>query len=100
MNALRSRSFGTTVATLAGGKTKIKSRKSRGRAKEHRMGGPTMQETFDLKNLDTYLGNDVPSWIHWRWDEARMRLKGLRLIAYQMPGLQRAPLLSSSATPG
>lgn len=90
------RAFSSSPRALAGGKSKIKMTKSSSGTKTHRMGGMTLADAFDMdEDLQPYLGDDVPAVTHDQWEEARERLKGLRLIKYQMPGLQR-PCLSPS----
>ncbi|KAI8459526.1 mitochondrial ribosomal subunit protein-domain-containing protein [Phakopsora pachyrhizi] len=84
------RSFGSSYPTQAGGKNKIKV-SGKGKLKDHRLGGPGMEEVFDIERdlAKPFAMQDVPGVTHLRWDEARRRLKALRMIKYQMPLLAK-----------
>ncbi|KAA1106714.1 hypothetical protein PGTUg99_013015 [Puccinia graminis f. sp. tritici] len=82
------RSFSVSHIIQAGGKNKIKV-SSKGKFKDHRLGGPGMEEAFDIERdlAKPFAMQDVPAVTHLRWAEARKRLNKLRAIKFQMPSL-------------
>ncbi|OAV90125.1 hypothetical protein PTTG_09764 [Puccinia triticina 1-1 BBBD Race 1] len=82
------RAFSLSLPLLAGGKNKIKV-SSKGKFKDHRLGGPGMEEAFDIERdlSKPFAMQDVPGTTHLRWAEARKRLNKLRAIKFQMPSL-------------
>lgn len=87
-DALHPRSFVTSHRAEAGGKNKIKVT-GKGRLKDHPLGGPGMEEAFDIERdlVKPFAMQDVPAVTHLRWAEARKRLHALRVIKFQMPSL-------------
>jgi hypothetical protein len=85
---IQRRSFSVSHTILAGGKNKIKV-SSKGKFKDHRLGGPGMEEAFDIERdlAKPFAMQDVPAVTHLRWAEARKRLNKLRAIKFQMPSL-------------
>ncbi|KAI7951727.1 hypothetical protein MJO28_007411 [Puccinia striiformis f. sp. tritici] len=83
-----SRQFTTSMISQAGGKNKIKVT-SKGKFKDHRLGGPGMEEAFDMERdlAKPFAMQDVPGVTHLRWFEARKRLNKLRAIKFHMPSL-------------
>lgn len=84
------RSFSTSLLLSAGGKNKIKV-STKGKFKDHRLGGPGMEEAFDIERdlAKPFAMQDVPAVTHLRWAEARKRLNKLRAIKFQMPSLTK-----------
>jgi len=74
----------------AGGKNKIKV-SNKGKFKDHRLGGPGMEEAFDMERdlAKPFAMQDVPALTHLHWAQARLRLDKLRTIAFQMPLLSK-----------
>ncbi|MBW0507440.1 hypothetical protein O181_047155 [Austropuccinia psidii MF-1] len=89
-NPIFTRSFSWTSNVLAGGKNKIKV-SGKGRLKDHPLGGPGMEEAFDIERdlSKPFAMQDVPGVTHLRWAEARKRLNALRKIKYQIPSLSK-----------
>ncbi|KAG0152133.1 hypothetical protein CROQUDRAFT_719395 [Cronartium quercuum f. sp. fusiforme G11] len=90
LETIQTRSFLTSRVAEAGGKNKIKV-SGKGRLKDHPLGGPGMEEAFDIERdlVKPFASQDVPGVTHLRWAEARKRLHALRVIKFQMPALAK-----------
>lgn len=90
LDSIHPRHFATSAISLAGGKNKIKV-SGKGRLKDHPLGGPGMEEAFDIERdlVKPFAMQDVPGVTHLRWAEARKRLHALRVIKFQMPSLAK-----------